>query len=32
MLSAGAGFLILSTGVAAAECAPESWQDCAGKP
>jgi kynurenine formamidase len=29
---ATAGVLVLSTGVAWAECSPETWQDCAGKP
>lgn len=32
MLFAGASALVLSTGVAWAECSPENWQDCAGKP
>ncbi len=27
-----AGSLVLTSGVAWAECSPESWQDCAGKP
>src|SRR5690606_3166743 len=31
-LLAAAGALVLSTGVAWAECSPEAWQDCAGKP
>ena len=31
-LFVGASALVLSTGIAAAECSPESWQDCAGKP
>jgi hypothetical protein len=30
LLLATAGFLVLSTG--GAECSPENWQDCAGKP
>jgi kynurenine formamidase len=32
LLLATAGFLVLGTGVAWAECSPENWQDCAGKP
>jgi kynurenine formamidase len=32
MLLATASALVLSTGVAWAECSPENWQDCAGKP
>jgi hypothetical protein len=32
ILIASAGALVLGTGVAWAECSPESWQDCAGKP
>ncbi len=32
MLFAGASALVLSTSVAWAECGPENWQDCAGKP
>jgi kynurenine formamidase len=32
MLLATASALVLSTGVAWAECSPEAWQDCAGKP
>jgi kynurenine formamidase len=30
MMAAGA--LVLTSGMALAECSPESWQDCAGKP
>jgi hypothetical protein len=32
MLFASASALVLSTSVAWAECAPDNWQDCAGKP
>ena len=32
MLLAAASALVLSTGAALAECSPENWQDCAGKP
>src|SRR5262245_12881216 len=32
MLLATAGALVLSTGVAWAECSKDDWQDCAGKP
>ena len=32
MLIATASALVLSTSVAWAECSPENWQDCAGKP
>jgi hypothetical protein len=31
-LIVGAGVLALSTSAAWAECLPENWQDCAGKP
>jgi kynurenine formamidase len=32
VLLATAGVLVLSSGVAWAECTPENWQDCSGKP
>jgi kynurenine formamidase len=32
MLVAGTSALVFSTSVAWAECSPETWQDCAGKP
>jgi kynurenine formamidase len=32
LIMAAAGTLALSSGAALAECSPENWQDCAGKP